>query len=53
MALLVGLGIASITAVALDMSSLDPFGPGLGWSPGLVLVFLLAAFILIRNRLDR
>jgi basic amino acid/polyamine antiporter, APA family len=52
-AILVVLGIASIAAVVVDMSSLDPVGPGLGWSPGLVLVFLLAASILIRNRLDR
>jgi APA family basic amino acid/polyamine antiporter len=52
-AILVVIGIASVAAVVVDLSSLDPFGPGLGWSPGLVLVFLLAAFILIRNRLGR
>jgi APA family basic amino acid/polyamine antiporter len=51
--ILVFLGVASVAAVVVDMSSLDPFGPGLGWSPGLVMVFLLIALILIRSRLDR
>ena len=52
-AIVVVLGLASVAAVAVDLSSLDPFGRGLGWSPGLVLVFLIAALILILNRLDR
>jgi basic amino acid/polyamine antiporter, APA family len=52
-AILVVLGVASVAAVVVDLSSLDPFGPGLGWSPGLVMVFLLIALILIRSRLDR
>src|SRR5207237_10621786 len=51
--ILVVLGLASVAAVAVDLSSLDPFGRGLGWSPGLVLVFLIAALILILHRLDR
>jgi APA family basic amino acid/polyamine antiporter len=49
MALLFGLGLASVAAVALDLSPFDPFGPGLGWSPGLVGVCLLAAVILVRS----
>jgi hypothetical protein len=52
-AILAVLGAASVAAVMVDLSSLDPFGPGLGWSPGLVMVFLLVALILVRNRTDR
>lgn len=47
------LALASLAALALDLSPLDPFGPGLGWSPGLVVVFLAAAVILFRSRAGR
>ncbi|TAN32806.1 APC family permease [bacterium] len=36
-------------AVGVDLSSYDPFGPGLGWSPGIVLVALIAAYLLNRS----
>ncbi len=36
-------------AVGVDFSNLDPFGPGLDWSPGVVLVALLAAYLLNRS----
>ncbi|HEY2598990.1 MAG TPA: APC family permease [Candidatus Dormibacteraeota bacterium] len=36
-------------AVGIDLSSYDPFGPGLGWSPGIVVTTLLAAYLLNRS----
>jgi hypothetical protein len=36
-------------AVGVDLSSVDPFGPGLGWSPGIVVTTLLAAYLLNRS----
>jgi len=36
-------------AVFIDLSAFDPFGPGLGWSPGLVIVAFLAAYVLNRS----
>ncbi len=40
-------------AVGLDLSPFDPFGPGLGWSPGIVLVALIAAYLLNRGHLEQ
>jgi hypothetical protein len=40
-------------AVGLDLSPYDPFGPGLGWSPGIVLVALMAAYLLNRSHSER
>ena len=40
-------------AVFIDLSPLDPFGPGLGWSPGLVLVAFLAAYVLNRSHAEQ
>ncbi|HKF76736.1 MAG TPA: APC family permease [Candidatus Dormibacteraeota bacterium] len=37
-------------AVLFDLSSADPFGPGLGWSPGVVLILALIVFLLVRDR---
>jgi APA family basic amino acid/polyamine antiporter len=53
----VGLGLAvclavSILAVYLDLSRYDPFGPGLGWSPGVLVVTFLSAFLLVRSRYE-
>jgi APA family basic amino acid/polyamine antiporter len=45
-ALCVAVGIG---AVALDLSSADPFGPGLGWSPGVLVIALLVVFLLARG----
>ena len=39
----------SLLAVGVDLSRNDPFGPGLQWSPGLVVVSLLAAYLLNRS----
>jgi hypothetical protein len=36
-------------AVGVDLSAFDPFGPGLGWSPGIVVTTLLAAYLLNRS----
>jgi hypothetical protein len=40
-------------AVGVDLSSYDPFGPGLGWSPGIVLVALIAAYLLNRSHAEQ
>jgi basic amino acid/polyamine antiporter, APA family len=40
-------------AVYVDLSPFDPFGPELGWSPGIVLVALLAAYLLNRSHLEQ
>ncbi len=40
-------------AVGIDLSSYDPFGPGLGWSPGIVLMALISAYLLNRGRSER
>jgi hypothetical protein len=37
----------------VDLSPLDPFGPGLGWSPGIVLTSLIAAYLLNRSHQER
>jgi hypothetical protein len=34
----------------IDLSPLDPFGPGLGWSPGVILIALLSGLLLLRGR---
>jgi len=39
-------------AVFVDLSHYDPFGPGLGWSPGLVIVAFLAAYVLNRSHAE-
>jgi len=36
-------------AVGVDLSNYDPFGPSLGWSPGIVVVALIAAYLLNRS----
>jgi hypothetical protein len=40
-------------AVFVDLSRYDPFGPGLGWSPGLVAVAFMAAYLLNRSHLEQ
>jgi len=40
-------------AVGVDLSNYDPFGPGLGWSPGIVLVALIAAYLLNRSHAEQ
>ena len=53
--LLIVLTFAAISglAVYVDLSRYDPFGPGLGWSPGLVAVAFIAAYLLNRSHADR
>jgi basic amino acid/polyamine antiporter, APA family len=40
-------------AVGVDLSPADPFGPGLSWSPGIVLTSLIAAYLLNRSHQER
>ena len=40
-------------AVGIDLSSYDPFGPGIGWSPGIVLMALFSAYLLNRGRAEQ
>ena len=49
--ILIVLLFASVSglAVGVDLSPIDPFGPGLGWSPGIVLTTLIAAYLLNRS----
>jgi hypothetical protein len=37
----------SVLAVLADLSPLDPTGPGLGWSPGVILIALIVALLLV------
>ena len=46
------LGVSGL-AVGVDLSNYDPFGPGLGWSPGIVLMALFSAYLLNRGRIER
>jgi APA family basic amino acid/polyamine antiporter len=36
-------------AVGVDLSNYDPFGTGIGWSPGIVVTTLIAAYLLNRS----
>ncbi|HEV2140591.1 MAG TPA: APC family permease [Candidatus Dormibacteraeota bacterium] len=40
-------------AVFVDLSGIDPTGPGLGWSPGLVIVAFIAAYLLNRSHSEQ
>jgi APA family basic amino acid/polyamine antiporter len=40
-------------AVYVDLSKYDPFGSGLGWSPGLVAVAFMAAYLLNRSHSEQ
>ncbi len=40
-------------AVFVDLSRYDPFGPGLGWSPGLIAAAFIAAYLLNRSHSER
>jgi len=52
---LIVLVFAAISGLAIfvDLSPYDPFGPGLGWSPGLVVVAFLAAYVLNRSHAEQ
>ncbi len=49
-AVLVVSSLFALLAIAFDLSPYDPFGPGLGWSPGVVLVVAASAYVLYRGR---
>ncbi|MBJ7599278.1 APC family permease [Candidatus Nephthysia bennettiae] len=40
----------SLLALLLDLSPFDPFGPGLGWSPGVLLMVWVSVYLLARGR---
>jgi basic amino acid/polyamine antiporter, APA family len=40
-------------AVGVDLSNYDPFGPSLGWSPGIVVVAMIAAYLLNRSHSEQ
>jgi APA family basic amino acid/polyamine antiporter len=40
----------AVLAVWFDLSPYDPFGPRLGWSPGLILISILALVFALRGR---
>lgn len=52
--MLIVLVFASVSglAIGVDLSSYDPFGTNLGWSPGIVVVALIAAYLLNRSHLE-
>jgi basic amino acid/polyamine antiporter, APA family len=45
--------VVSLVALLVDLSPLDPFGPGLGWSPGVLLVVWTSVYLLARGRSER
>jgi APA family basic amino acid/polyamine antiporter len=53
--ILIVLVFASISGLAIfvDLSQYDPTGTGLGWSPGLVAVAFLAAYVLNRSHAEQ
>ena len=53
--LLIVLVFAAVSglAVYVDLSRYDPFGSGLGWSPGLVAVAFMAAYLLNRSHAEQ
>ena len=42
----------SLLAIYADLSPYDPFGPRIGWSPGVLAVTLLSAYLLVRSRYE-
>jgi APA family basic amino acid/polyamine antiporter len=50
--LILEVGVALVVgglAILLDLSPLDPFGPRIGWSPGVLLVLGLSVYLMIRG----
>ena len=43
----------TVAAVLADLSPLDPFGPKLGWSPGVILIAGITLLLLIRSGGER
>jgi hypothetical protein len=42
--------VVSLVALYVDLSPFDPFGPGLGWSPGVLLMVWVSVYLLARGR---
>ena len=42
----------SVLALLIDLSPLDPFGPGLGWSPGVIMMALFGVLLLVGSHDD-
>jgi APA family basic amino acid/polyamine antiporter len=40
----------SAVAVSFDLSPYDPFGPSLGWSPGVLLMICVSAYLILRGK---
>jgi hypothetical protein len=40
----------SAVAVSFDLSPYDPFGPSLGWSPGVLLMIWVSAYLILRGK---
>ena len=51
--IVVAFAAVSGLAVFTDLSPLDPTGTGLGWSPGLVIVAFIAAYLLNRSHAEQ
>ena len=53
--LLIVLAFAAVSGLAIfvDLSPLDPTGTGMGWSPGLVVVMFIAAYLLNRSHSEQ
>lgn len=47
---LVAVAAFALLSIVLDVSHLDPFGPAMGWSVGVLLIALLSGFLLYRSR---
>jgi APA family basic amino acid/polyamine antiporter len=54
-AILVSLLAAAVSAAAVvfDLSDLDPFGPSLGWSPGVLLMIWVSTYLILRGRSEQ
>jgi APA family basic amino acid/polyamine antiporter len=42
--------MVSLLAILVDLSTLDPFGSNLGWSPGVLVVVWVSVYLLVRGR---
>ena len=47
---LVAVAAFALLSIVLDVSHVDPFGPAMGWSVGVLLIALLSGFLLYRSR---
>jgi APA family basic amino acid/polyamine antiporter len=42
--------LVSLLAILVDLSAFDPFGPNIGWSPGVLLMVWVSVYLLVRGR---